>query len=115
MARITASLSIALHRAAFLSRGARPVASRELRAPRAEAGDATDPDERSPGPGWFDSSFDLRRGLEVREGLPGDAALHEWLTVFCLAGQVDDAGAGLAGAARAQSLRGAAVLSSSAM
>jgi len=35
------------------------------------------------GPGWFDSSWDLIRGLEVREGLPGDARLHEWLEV-CL-------------------------------
>ncbi|HUG23901.1 MAG TPA: hypothetical protein VMN83_15375 [Albitalea sp.] len=31
------------------------------------------------GPGWYDSSWDLRRGLEVHEGLPGDASLHEWL------------------------------------
>jgi hypothetical protein len=31
------------------------------------------------GPGWFDSSWDLSRGLEVREGLPGDAKLNEWI------------------------------------
>ena len=31
------------------------------------------------GPGWFDSSWDLGRGLEVHEGLPIDASLHEWL------------------------------------
>jgi hypothetical protein len=31
------------------------------------------------GPGWFDSSWDLHCGLVVREGLPGDARLHEWL------------------------------------
>ena len=31
------------------------------------------------GPGWFESSWDLIRGLEVREGLPGDARWHEWL------------------------------------
>jgi len=31
------------------------------------------------GPGWYDSSWDLRRGLIVREGLPADAKLHEWL------------------------------------
>lgn len=31
------------------------------------------------GPGWFDSSWDLECGLEVREGLPVDAKLHEWL------------------------------------
>ena len=35
------------------------------------------------GPGWFGSSWDLERGLDVREGLPADARLHEWLTV-CL-------------------------------
>ncbi len=35
------------------------------------------------GPGWFDSSWDLVRGLDVREGLPGDARLHEWLAA-CL-------------------------------
>ena len=37
----------------------------------------------SKGPGWFDSSWDLESGLEVLEGLPGDARLNEWLTV-CL-------------------------------
>jgi hypothetical protein len=37
------------------------------------------------GPGWFDSSWDLRQGLEVREGLPADARLHEWIEV-CLRG-----------------------------
>ena len=31
------------------------------------------------GPGWFESSWELVRGLEVREGLPGDARLNEWL------------------------------------
>jgi len=34
------------------------------------------------GPGWFDSSWDLVHGLEVHEGLPGDAQLHEWLEVW---------------------------------
>jgi hypothetical protein len=31
------------------------------------------------GPGWYGSSWDLRRGLTVREGLPADAQLNEWL------------------------------------
>ena len=31
------------------------------------------------GPGWFDSSWDLMRGLIVSEGLPADAELDEWL------------------------------------
>lgn len=34
------------------------------------------------GPGWFDSSWDLVHGLEVHEGLPGDAQLHEWLEAW---------------------------------
>ena len=44
-----------------------------------------DPAERLGGPGWFDSSWDLQRGLEVREGLPGDPQLNEWIEV-CLRG-----------------------------
>ncbi len=43
---------------------------------------ACDEAELTKGPGWFDSSWDLVRGLEVREGLPGDAQLHEWLEVW---------------------------------
>jgi len=35
----------------------------------------------SGGPGWYESSSDLLRGLEVREGLPGDASLGEWLSM----------------------------------
>jgi hypothetical protein len=35
------------------------------------------------GPGWFDSSWDLRCGLVVREGLPDDVGLREWLAAFC--------------------------------
>ena len=31
------------------------------------------------GPGWFDSSWDLMRGLVVSEGLPADAELDAWL------------------------------------
>jgi hypothetical protein len=44
-----------------------------------------DEEQATRGPGWFDSSWDLVRGLEVREGLPGDARLNEWLAV-CLRG-----------------------------
>jgi len=36
------------------------------------------------GPGWFDSSWELENGLDVREGLPAGAGLEEWLAV-CLA------------------------------
>jgi hypothetical protein len=37
--------------------------------------------ERAPyrGPGWFDSSWELRRGCEVCEGWPGDAGLRGWI------------------------------------
>ncbi len=34
------------------------------------------------GPGWFDSSWDLHRGCEVREGLPADSTLREWLEAW---------------------------------
>ena len=40
--------------------------------------DISEPDVTG-GPGWFDSSWDLGRGLEVHEGLPVDASLYEWL------------------------------------
>jgi hypothetical protein len=33
------------------------------------------------GPGWFESSWELGRGLEVREGLPANLGLAEWLTL----------------------------------
>lgn len=33
------------------------------------------------GAGWYESSWDLMRGLEVREGLPVDATPGEWLDV----------------------------------
>ena len=57
------------------------VSARTLRALRLDDGD----DPVSKGPGWFDSSWELVRGLDVREGLPGDAGLYEWLDV-CLRG-----------------------------
>ena len=37
----------------------------------------------SHGPGWFDSSWELVNGLDVREGLLADAGLDEWLAA-CL-------------------------------
>jgi hypothetical protein len=44
-------------------------------------GDAALADE-SHGPGWFDSSWELENGLDVREGLPADAGLDEWLAAY---------------------------------
>jgi hypothetical protein len=41
--------------------------------------------ERSPGaggPGWFDSSWELHRGLEVREGWSDDERVHGWIEDF---------------------------------
>ena len=40
--------------------------------------------DESRGPGWFDSSWELENGLDVREGLPAGPGLEEWLAV-CLA------------------------------
>ena len=34
------------------------------------------------GPGWYDSSHELSRGLDVREGLPSDAPLDDWLRLW---------------------------------
>ena len=65
------------------------VSMRTLRALALAAEESTGPylaaDAESPlkGPGWFDSSWDLSDGLDVREGLPSDARLNEWLTL-CL-------------------------------
>jgi len=39
------------------------------------------PDVDLAGPGWYDSSLDLLRGLDVSEGLPINTTLHEWLAV----------------------------------
>jgi hypothetical protein len=33
-------------------------------------------------PGWFDSSWDLRSGLEVREGWLGDDGVNGWIEGF---------------------------------
>ena len=34
------------------------------------------------GPGWFDSSLDLRSGLDVVEAEPADLDLPSWIEVF---------------------------------
>ncbi len=50
------------------------------------AGEAatTSPDRTAmlAGPGWFDSSWDLRCGLEVREEDAADADLRAWIDGF---------------------------------
>jgi len=39
-------------------------------------------DDRVRAPGWFDSSWELRRGLEVKEGWCGDDGLNGWIESF---------------------------------
>ena len=34
------------------------------------------------GPGWFESSWDLHRGLEVRESWSDDERVHGWIEDF---------------------------------
>jgi hypothetical protein len=34
------------------------------------------------GPGWFDSSWELRSGLQVKEGWPADTTLHGWIDAW---------------------------------
>jgi len=48
-----------------------------------EPSDAAVGSEGRRGPGWFDSSWELHRGLVVREGWPDDVRLDEWLDGFC--------------------------------
>jgi hypothetical protein len=42
------------------------------------------------GPGWFDSSWELHRGLEVREGWSDDERVHGWIEDFLAAQRVLD-------------------------
>ena len=75
---------------AALVGGQAVVSARTLRALRLDDGEAPS----LQGAGCFDSSWELGRGLDVREGLPGDAGLYEWLDV-CL--RADEVGAEVAG------------------
>ena len=47
--------------------------------PPAAPADTLDDVDLPLGPGWFDSSWDLRCGLDVSEGLPANASVDEWL------------------------------------
>jgi hypothetical protein len=60
-----------------------PNTLRALRALRLDDAEVAAEVPEPQGPGWFDSSWELVRGLDVREGLPGDAGVYEWLDV-CL-------------------------------
>ena len=37
---------------------------------------------RPDGPGWFDSSWELRSGLQVKEGLPADVGVCAWIETW---------------------------------
>ncbi len=37
---------------------------------------------RPKGPGWFDSSWELRCGLRVEEGLPSDLGVCAWIETW---------------------------------
>jgi len=37
---------------------------------------------RPTGPGWFDSSWELRSGLRVEEGLPSDLGVCAWIETW---------------------------------
>jgi hypothetical protein len=37
---------------------------------------------RPEGPGWFDSSWELRSGLRVEEGLPSDLGVCAWIETW---------------------------------
>jgi hypothetical protein len=47
---------------------------------------------RPVGPGWFDSSWALRSGLQVKEGMPADLPLHGWIETWL---QLAGGGSGL--------------------
>ena len=86
MARFTTALSHTFRR----TRGRPAYVVREMSLPAVEA-TLDDADDCQRGPGWFDSSWDLQRGLEVREGLPGDPQLNEWIEACLRTGPALDA------------------------
>jgi len=73
-----------------------------IESPAAAPAETVDATELPLGPGWFDSSWDLKCGLDVSEGLPADANVNEWLME--LLGPVTPPGpmTGPPGSARAQ-------------
>ncbi len=44
-----------------------------------ESRNASPVPSRPEGPGWFDSSWELRCGLQVKEGLPVDLGVCAWI------------------------------------
>jgi hypothetical protein len=79
MARFNSSLSAHAAHAAHAT-GNVHVAARALAA--LAQGDAAGAGESPWGAGWFESSRDLVRGLEVMETAPGDAAYNDWVNAL---------------------------------
>ena len=82
-------------RSALAGHAARPMVSqRTLKALRLSdsADDRAADDEPLLGPGWFDSSWDLESGLDVREAAPSDTPLNDWLA-WCLRAAAEDSAA----------------------
>ena len=63
-----------------------PHQSTELSLAAADTGsrhhDGQERSARVAGPGWFESSWDLHRGLEVRESWSDDQRVHGWIEDF---------------------------------
>jgi hypothetical protein len=70
--------------------------------PRLSAGHGPSmPPGQAAGPGWFESSWDLRRGCEVSEGGAADARLRHWIEDFLGAqGSASPLAAGASSSAR---------------
>ena len=81
MARFRFNLRLAPARAASLA----VVSQRTLAALNLLQPEPAAPAEAPQGPGWFDSSWELIRGLDVHEGAPRDLPLNHWLDA-CLRG-----------------------------
>ena len=82
-------------RNALAGRAARPMVSqRTLKALHLHdsADDNAVADEPLLGPGWFDSSWDLVCGLDVREAAASDTPLNDWLA-WCLKAAAEDSAA----------------------
>jgi hypothetical protein len=81
MARLNASIS-ASSRHRDLSAGLALATAPTGRSPHEAGREDCDPATERHGPGWFESSWDLQRGLDVREGLPSDCRWQEWVEAW---------------------------------
>ena len=79
MARIAYTVPQAAPALAVLELALAPLATR--------AGAEWSIDQEPMGPGWHDSSWMLRKGLDVFEGVPTEAIPHEWRLRWWLAAE----------------------------